>query len=200
MNHAADPTLHGILKRTLRSRWFWGVSGLSLLVLTFIATPLILRYRTLFHIAALDGTIDYEQPTFEFTVFPSNWENVIRQNRDKNQMKSFDEVESISLDVTQDSDLVWLNDFPNLERISLSGKGLSNTGLVHLKRFHRLKRLMLWNTSVSDDGLVHLKELSQLNHLDLFYTPVSGSGLAHLQGLTNLTWLNLQGTAVTNAG
>ena len=155
MNHAADPTLHGILKRTLRSRWFWGISSLFLLILTFIATPLILRYRTLFHFSALNGWIDYEQPTFEFTVFPSDWENVIRQTRDKKHIKSFDEVESISLEVTQDSDLIWLNDFPNLERICLSGKGLSNAGLGYLKRFHRLKRLMLWNTSVSDDGLVH---------------------------------------------
>ena len=186
MNHTADYTHDGLMKRMLRSRWIWGISCLVLLGLGIVAMPIVQRCRTLYHIATLNGCVDYEQPSFEFAISPSGWENVIREARRKKKMKSFDEVKSISLDVTQDSDLIWLNDFPNLESISLSGIGLGNAGLVHLKRFHRLKRLSLSSTSVSDGGLVHLKDLSQLKELNLWYTPVSGSGLEQLRGLTNL--------------
>ncbi|QDV51832.1 hypothetical protein Enr17x_38910 [Gimesia fumaroli] len=110
----------GTLCRCIRCKRCWGLVFLSVaLLLTPVLKPGVQRCWTLYHIAALDGTIDYIEPDFSLAVLPSDWEDSIRNSRDNNEIKSFDEVKSISLTITQNSDLSWLDAFPNLEHLSL---------------------------------------------------------------------------------
>ena len=92
-----------------------------------------------------------------------------------------------------------LERLPWLDRLSLAGARISDSGLAALEHLHPLRSLDLQETPIGDDALVHLRALGQLEALDLTRTQITDRGVAQLEGLTNLHVLWLSGTSITDA-
>ena len=72
--------------------------------------------------------------------------------------------------------------------------------LVHVERLDCLEKLSLDGSLVSDSGLMHLEGLTRLRWLNLRDTKVGDAGVDHLRRLTELRRLNLRRTSVSDAG
>ena len=141
------------------------------------------------------------------------------------QLKTLDEIESLSIDSTHvtDAGLKHLRGLTNLRTLDLTNTRVTDAGLVHLKRMGKLesltlpqrirgpglrhlhglenlKHLKLHTSWVSDEGLKHLPPLAGLQSLDLSLTNVADAGLEHLGPLTGLKEINLRNTAITDQG
>ena len=190
----------GIVKQVLRSKWFWGLGVLSVLILlTVIALPVMNNYRVIQRIGALGGSFSIKEPDINTVPFYSRFRFNIWGN---NTFIKFDSVWVLNLHNTSigDSDLIWLSDFKNLESLKLSKTQVSDAGLDHLKCFSKLEFLFLNDTQVGNPGLIHLKGHKHLERLWLNQTKVTDSGLLHLRDLTSLKRLSLRGTKVTDSG
>jgi hypothetical protein len=99
-----------------------------------------------------------------------------------------------------DTILLRLKAFPELETLSATRSRVSDAGLSHLTGQTRLEWLGLGGTQITDEGLTHIRNLPNLRSLYLESTQVTDKGLVHLQGLTNLEVLSLRDTRVTEAG
>jgi hypothetical protein len=121
-----------------------------------------------------------------------------------------------------DEELEFLERFPHMEDLNLSGCQMSVAGAARLGRlaairslclggaspinFDQIKELKLLETlslsgaNVSDADLVGIKQLSQLKTLFLSQTNVTDNCLEELKGLTNLQTLLLNNTSVTADG
>ena len=100
----------------------------------------------------------------------------------------------------QDSDLIHLKGFSQLETLRLDNTKISDSGLVHIRGLRRLKLLDLCSTSISDGGLKQLSLLTRLEDLDLSYTAISDDAVEHLKCLQNLKILNVRNTRISIAG
>jgi Leucine rich repeat/Leucine Rich repeat len=78
--------------------------------------------------------------------------------------------------------------------------GLSDACLVPVKGLTNLQKLTLSGNRITDSGLAMLAGLSNLEMLDLDATDVTDAGLIHLQALKQLKVLGLAGTKVTPQG
>jgi hypothetical protein len=96
--------------------------------------------------------------------------------------------------------LVRVGRLDRLERLSLDGSLVSDSGLMHLEGLTRLRWLNLRDTKVGDAGVDHLRRLTELRSLNLRRTSVSDAGLVRLKGLVKLEDLDIGGTLVTDAG
>jgi hypothetical protein len=99
-----------------------------------------------------------------------------------------------------DTGLECLEDFGQLERLSLDRTFVTDAGLEHVKGLGRLKHLSVSGTLVTDAGLEHVQGLGQLVTLSLGNTKATDSGLERLRCLAQLEELDLGGTAITDAG
>jgi hypothetical protein len=88
---------------------------------------------------------------------------------------------------------VYLESFPKLRKLDLSGTKFNNVDLLHLQGLTELRELYLGNTRVGDD-VEPLGKLVNLEVLDLSNTLVRDTGLHHLRGLTRLKRLSLSGS------
>ncbi|HVW39438.1 MAG TPA: M56 family metallopeptidase [Pirellulales bacterium] len=99
-----------------------------------------------------------------------------------------------------DDALANLVQFPELERLQLTGMTFTEAGLTHVGRLKNLWWLSLNSTSTDDRGLSRLASLEKLQALDLSRTQVTGRGMQWLTLLKNLYDLNLDETAVDDDG
>jgi internalin A len=99
-----------------------------------------------------------------------------------------------------DDALANLGQFPELERLQLSGMTFTDAGLTHVGRLKNLWWLALNGTPTDDRGLSRLAALEKLQALDLSRTQVTGRGMQWLTLLKNLYDLNLDDTAVDDDG
>ena len=80
-----------------------------------------------------------------------------------------------------DACLVQLRSLPRLEKLSLDGNLISDSGMSQLATMVNLKALDLAATEVSDAGLVYLEGMKNLKVVNLGATRVTKEGLATLQ-------------------
>lgn len=98
-----------------------------------------------------------------------------------------------------DEQLIFLDSFPDLERLDLRATRITDAGLAHLKGCLRLRSLSLNSVcGVTDAGLSHLSNLADLERLDLQGTGVTSKGIAHLAKLPRLRALRLSGDRITD--
>ena len=89
-------------------------------------------------------------------------------------------------------DLVHLRDIPNLRRLNLAGRNLTDASLDHIKPLRGLEALNLKrNRPVTDAGVAKLKGLESLRELSLDLVNTTDAGLGELEGLRNLQVLRL---------
>jgi Leucine-rich repeat (LRR) protein len=97
------------------------------------------------------------------------------------------------------ADVVHFEGLSVLQRLSLGGTHVTDSGVERLAGLTQLKTLILYDTSISDAGLAHLEKLRKVEQLSLAGTSVSGAGLLHLKGMTRLKILYLDNTKVSGA-
>ena len=99
-----------------------------------------------------------------------------------------------------DEVLANLAQFPELQRVWLSGANVTDDGLGHLEGFRNLRALHLDSTAVTDKGLSHLAALENLQELDLSKTNVTSRGMQWLTLIKNLRRIDLGHTLVDDDG
>ncbi len=100
----------------------------------------------------------------------------------------------VTLDITA-SHPVGTSALHDMQRVALSGRGITDDTLEGLRRTPRIRELQLLETSVTDAGLRHLGSI-RIHSLNLQNARVSDRAIADLVGLLpNLRSLNLSGTA-----
>lgn len=97
-----------------------------------------------------------------------------------------------------DSDLLLLHRFQQLESLDLAGTAVTDKGLESLNGLGKLGMLYLEDTKITDAGLKALANLPELWELNLENTQVTDAGLATLKDVKKLTSLSLGGTAITD--
>jgi hypothetical protein len=114
----------------------------------------------------------------------------------------FNQIKHLRFDAMHigDRGVAHLGTMTSLQRLDLSGTGVSNAGLQCLGALTRLNSLDLSATRTTDDGLLHVGRLTSLRELALDGTTVTDSGLAQLKQLASLKALKLSGTRVTESG
>lgn len=98
-----------------------------------------------------------------------------------------------------DASLASVAKMRRLRSLFLHGP-LTDVGIRQLKQLTALEKLSLSGKDVTDDSLETIISLSRLTSLDLSGTGISDAGLSLLQALHNLVELNLEDTNVTNSG
>ena len=112
----------------------------------------------------------------------------------------FGHVTNVSNLIATDTLIVQVGNLTELERLSLDGSPVGDSGAAHFQGLTKLRSLELRGTNVTDAGLKHLKGLTKLNYLGLHSTPITDRGLVDLKGLSDLAYLNIHGTQITDAG
>src|SRR5262245_29280719 len=93
---------------------------------------------------------------------------------------------------TKNDDLALLAALVDLEKLSLWGAGINDTGLAQLAGLPKLKVLVVENTEITDDGVKALSAIKSLKSLNLRRsTYLSDAGLAYVRDLPNLEQLHL---------
>lgn len=115
------------------------------------------------------------------------------------------QLRSLDLSVGKNEDLVHLKSFENLESLSLDAhfNGYScryDDGAIEaLRPLKKLRQLNLQNTLISDAGMRTLAEFTELRELNLADTKVTDRGIRELAKLTNLERLDLSRTFSTGS-
>ncbi|MCH7958813.1 MAG: tetratricopeptide repeat protein [Candidatus Hydrogenedentes bacterium] len=99
-----------------------------------------------------------------------------------------------------DRGVARLADAKGLEKLLLSGTGVTDQALTYLWGLDSLRELNLSNTRISDNGLAPIISLPALETLSLADTPIEGAGLSYLRNLDSLRRLDLSRTQVTDSG
>ena len=94
----------------------------------------------------------------------------------------------------EESDLLSLRSFPEVQKVSLQFLEVSDRGLENLRFARQLMELNLSNTIVTNDGIARCGKLWRLQSLKLEGTRCTGAGLQQLQ-LGQLKSLGLANTA-----
>jgi Leucine Rich repeat len=85
-------------------------------------------------------------------------------------------------------------------RSGVTSAPLTDACLIHLKALPRLEKLTLDGNLISDSGLSQIATMVNLKTLDLAATEVGDAGLIHLEGMKNLKVVNLGATHVSKEG
>lgn len=92
-----------------------------------------------------------------------------------------------------DAGLVHLRGITQLKEVNLHGPGFTDAGLRKLRSLPRLRSFTSTNAKFSDEALRELSRHSKLQTLHLYsdeYQPgITDAGIGHLQKLKNLEWL-----------
>ena len=114
----------------------------------------------------------------------------------------FSEVVRVSLYDTwiKDDGLDHLKSLGHLNELNLSNTQVTDAGMKYIENLSQLKVLGVIGTRVTDAGMEHLKGLRELQSLGLAETTLTDAGLMHIKGLTQLKRLFLDDTHVTDAG
>lgn len=99
-----------------------------------------------------------------------------------------------------DNDLALVSKLKNLERLYVSGTGLTDRGFEKLPGSALLNKLQVWSTSITDEGVKHFLKFPALVSLDLQSNNIGDPAISYIVQMDNLETLNLQETNVTEAG
>jgi hypothetical protein len=131
------------------------------------------------------------------------WLRKLIGNDRMDEIRVFSRVNGVIFEGSKfnDAEFAYLIRWPNLERFSLVGTGVTDAGMVHMSGLTNVKSFNIAGTMVTDKGLAHLSGCTKLESLNLFnLTAVTDASLPHLSRLRNLVYLNIGHTAVTDAG
>jgi internalin A len=98
-----------------------------------------------------------------------------------------------------DADATTLREYPNLQKLVLSGSRVGKS-LTVLSDLTQLRELELENTDITDAEMKSLAALSNLRVLNLAGCNITDEGLQQLKALTDLQSLNLNRTKIRGAG
>lgn len=113
-----------------------------------------------------------------------------------------DAVTRIDLDDASDLEnvLPLLNEFPEVESLSLSNPKFTGRHAAHLAGLKNLQNLNLFRSRIDDDALKHVAPLKYLRSVPMGYSLVTDVGLKTIGGMTQLEYVGLRGDNVTDAG
>ncbi len=100
---------------------------------------------------------------------------------------------------TTDAVMPAIGRLDRVERLYLSGSGLTGAGLGQLRGLTRLRELDL-DVPLGDADLAHLAGLTSLEVLEIRREGLGDRAMAHLKGLTRLRSLTLRKGRVTDSG
>ena len=114
-------------------------------------------------------------------------------------MEFFADVTSVYLqrDKATDATMIFLDEFPELRRLSIDNTRITHEGLNHVKGLTRLHKLYV-HTAIADTDFEFLESLTSLEELDLgnwrndHTSQITDTGLAHLAGLTKMEAYSLE--------
>ncbi|KAG9448297.1 hypothetical protein H6P81_014425 [Aristolochia fimbriata] len=112
-------------------------------------------------------------------------------------MTSLKELDLSRCSKITDAGYEHLLSVPNLEKLFISGTGITTKALMRLSSFRKMHALDLGGLPVTDLVLSSVKGLTQLEHLDLWGSKISDVGAAVLKVFPKLSFLNLAWTNVT---
>ncbi len=112
----------------------------------------------------------------------------------------FSEVTGVDLANGTDAQLAYLDDFPQLKTLVVSGTGLSDAGIKHLNELSQLQELLLLDLNITNAALLKLRGMPNLNNLQFRKVNITDTGLADLKELGKLTILGLRETKITDGG
>ncbi|MBY0546450.1 MAG: hypothetical protein K2W95_04120 [Candidatus Obscuribacterales bacterium] len=106
---------------------------------------------------------------------------------------------NLSFEPWGNSTLTKLACLPDLQRLNLTGTGVSSDGLEILRWLAKLRSLQLRSTLTHDYGVRHLMQCA-LQELDLRDTGVTDAGIPYLSAMKRLRKLDLRETNVSAQG
>ena len=116
------------------------------------------------------------------------------------QLASMPELHGLTFETTDLSDVgaTFIATLPNVEKLTIHGGTVGNSGLNALRNLERLKTLHLVNLELTDDGLVTLLSMKNVETLTIYSNQrskakLTDSAIKHLQELNTLKKLNVGG-------
>jgi hypothetical protein len=82
----------------------------------------------------------------------------------------------------------------SLEKLTMAGKSITDSGIDRLKSLKSLKYLRVSAAGLTDESLESLKNLPKLESLELHGSGFTERGLSHIRAMTSLRRLSLEGT------
>jgi hypothetical protein len=111
-------------------------------------------------------------------------------------LKSF----GIHNDELTDSDLEFLENYSQLEDLSLMDAKLTDEGLKHLSPLKNLRSLCIRFTKIKGTGFAHLKKLTRLRELYIDSESITDKGMEEIADLKTLNVLQICDSNITDAG
>jgi len=101
-----------------------------------------------------------------------------------------------------DPSLAWLDGFPRLRHLYLSGVPMNEAGLARVAQLTSLEKLQVGPTPLEDGDIAQLKNLTQLVYLEFNASSVSDKSLVAIGQLSQLKYLILNGdcSRITDRG
>ena len=94
-------------------------------------------------------------------------------------------------------ELKKLQEFPNLESISLNATSINDTGLQHIGQCNSITNINLTFTSITDKGISHLVNLKKIKHLRLKETNISKNSIQYFNQMSSLISLQVHETEIS---
>lgn len=108
--------------------------------------------------------------------------------------------ESLYKEIQNMKDFKKLEDFSNLESVSLNGTNVNDEGLKYISNCITINNLNLTFTPISDKGISHLTNLKNLNYLRLKETDITDKSISSFNKMNALKELQIHGTYITTKG
>lgn len=116
------------------------------------------------------------------------------------QLASMPEVHGLTFVTTDLSDVgaTFIATLPNIEKLTIHGGTVGNSGLIALRNLEKLKTLHLVNLELTDDSLVTLLSMKNVENLTIYSNQrskakLTDSAIKHLRKLNTLKKLNVGG-------
>lgn len=94
-------------------------------------------------------------------------------------------------------ELKKLQEFPNLESISLNATSINDIGLQYIGQCNSITNINLTFTDITDKGISHLVNLNNLKHLRLKETNISKNSVPYFNQMTRLISLQVHETEIS---
>lgn len=94
-------------------------------------------------------------------------------------------------------ELKKLQDFPNLESVSLNGTNINDIGLQYVGQCPTVTNINLTFTNITDKGIAHLVNLKSLKYLRLKETNISKNCVLYFNQMTHLISLQIHETDIS---
>lgn len=105
--------------------------------------------------------------------------------------------ETLYKQIVDMSELTKLQEFPNLQAISLNGTSINDIGLQYVGQCTTITNLNLTLTNISDKGIPHLVNLKKLQWLRLKETNISKKSVPYFNQMKGLISLQIHETEIS---